>query len=142
MTQKILYTHKFRVKSITEAISLVSQIADVKCMQRFKYDEDPLHDIVLICDLTHVQLSYLMAMIFDEDNEMISSLTSQKYNSQSYRDDEIAIIFKNCKNIKELSEASKSIGYLVGSGEQLFRSVFTKLLDIRFNEIVKKNRNA
>lgn len=141
MTQKIYYQHKFRADSIKDALDIVSRIADVKSMERFKYDEDPFLDIVLVCELDNNQLANLMwGIVYGA--KMLVSLKTTKYNSQAYRDDEIVLIYMHCKTIDELNEASRAIGFLTISGHHIFRPVVPKLYMMRYQEILKRNYNV
>ncbi len=141
MTQKVYYQHKFSTHFHLTVVDLIARIADVKDVQMYQFDFFSTVDIVLVCELDGAALIELMRG-FPNAPELIHSLKSRKYDSQAYRDDEIAMIYKHCKTIPELKNASKSLGYLTAHGWQIFRPVSSKLYTMRLNEILKNNSNV
>lgn len=55
----------------------------------------------------------------------------------TYRTDEIAVIFNNCKTIPELDKATHLIGYLVRTQAQTYKPVITRLATNRSKELIK-----
>lgn len=141
MTHTLFYQHKFQALSLRDLEDLTTRISDILRCDHFKYDEDDYFDVVLVCGLNHLELSNILWNLIYGPKMMIT-LKTTKYNPQTYRDDEIVLIYKHSQSIEELNHASRQIGYLNIIGAQQSRPVIAKLYMMRYQEIINQKRNV